>query len=72
MNTYRRGRNERGVKSFRGNGKPIRKSEGGINLWLQQEIQNFTPMYVLGGFKHFVRFYESTLNCNISVNTYSI
>ena len=27
---------------------------------------------LLGGFKSFVRFYVSTLNCNISVNTYSI
>ena len=28
--------------------------------------------FVLGCFKSFVRVYESTLNCNISVNTYSI
>ena len=27
---------------------------------------------ILGCFKSFVPFYESTLNCNISVNTYSI
>ena len=27
---------------------------------------------ILGGFKSFVRFYETTLNCNISMNTYSI
>ena len=28
--------------------------------------------YILGCFKSFVRFYESTLNCNVSVNIYSI
>ena len=28
--------------------------------------------HLLGCFKSFIRFYESSLNCNISVNTYSI
>ena len=36
-----------------------------------QEVENFSKL-LLGGFKNFVRFYEPTLNCNISVNIYSI
>ena len=41
-------------------------------LYFITRITNYIRMLLLGCFKSFVLFYESTLNCNISVNTYSI
>ena len=35
-------------------------------------VNEFLVREILGYFKSFVRFYESTLNCNIAVNPYII